>query len=339
MRALVYEGNKKLTIKNLPKPQIKADEVLIRVSYVGICGSDMVAWNGNYPRVNPPVTLGHEFSGTIVEVANANSEYTIGQKVVVEPLASCGKCEACESGHYNRCSKLTLIGIDFDGGMAEYVVASEYQVHSLPDSVDAQSAALIEPLAVVVHMINQVEVKESDKVLVVGGGPIGLIAALVLRSYGADVHISEINEFRLQTAKNLGFNVIDSKEIKVPKFVEKEIPEGVAFSFEVTGSSIGLNDCILSTKPGGTVLIAGVTQTSELNVYEVIKRELLIKGTRVYTSEDYRSAIELLATKSFDAQDVISKVINLEDGLEGAFQAIEDGNPIVKVLLSVENEV
>ncbi|ALX47570.1 zinc-dependent alcohol dehydrogenase [Lentibacillus amyloliquefaciens] len=340
MKALVYDGTKDLKLQEAPIPELQNDEVLIKVAYVGICGSDLVAWNGNYPRVTPPVTLGHEFSGVVEKVGSKVTKFNIGDPVVAEPLLSCGKCEACENGHYNQCGNLRLIGIDMDGGMADYVAVNEKQLFRIPSNVTLSAAALVEPLSVGVHMVKKSGVKPNQNVLIVGGGPIGLIAALVVRTYGANVYISEINPFRLEKAKELGFHTINPKEKSLEEQVVS-LTDNKLFdlSFEVTGSLGGLNDCILSTKAGGIVVIAGVTQKSEVNIYEVIKRELNLVGTRVYTSDDYETALKLMEQKEFNAEDLITKQVSLENTQEEGFKAIEKGDPLVKVLINIENEV
>src|SRR5699024_10434180 len=259
MRALVYQGNKTLTVEQKQIPEIKEHECLIRVEYAGICGSDMLLWNGGYPRVKPPLTIGHEFSGTIVKVGAEVMSVKEGESVVVNPLITCGTCESCRNDNHNICNHLNLIGIDKNGGMATYVVATEQQISSLPNHISMANGAFTEPLAVGVHMVRASTLQKGETALIIGAGPVGLIAATVAKINGATVYVSEINPFRLEKAHELGFHVINPKEQDVASYIH-EVTNGIGVdvAFEVTGSNPGLVDCINTVKPKGTVLIAGM---------------------------------------------------------------------------------
>lgn len=340
MRALVYEGNKTLAVRDLTIPAVEADEVLIRVAYAGICGSDLLIWNGRYPRVKPPVTIGHEFSGVIVRTGSAVSELKAGDRVVVEPLMTCGSCHACTSGDYHLCRKLGLIGIDTNGGMAQYVKAPAAKTICIPDSVSLRDAALVEPLAVGVHMVNQSGLKAGQTALVTGGGPIGLIAASVARLRGADVYVSEINPFRLEKAEELGFHALNAKDTDVVEAVRSVTGgDGAQVTFEATGTEFGLRDCIEAAGTKGTVLLAGMAKAPlKVDTYRALAKELSIVGSRVYRMDDFHEALRLMETGQFVPERFISRTVTLDNVVEDGFAAIESGAPVVKVVVDLDRE-
>jgi len=321
-------------------PVINSGEVLIRVAYTGICGSDLLIWNGGYPRVKPPVTIGHEFSGVIEAVEGDVSALKPGDRVVVEPLMTCGQCAACTSGEYNLCRKLGLIGIDTDGGMAQYVKASADKVIRIPDSVTLADAALVEPLAVGVHMVEQSGLQQGQTALVVGGGPIGLIAASIAKLRGAKVYISEINPFRIAKATELGFEVINPQETNVVEFIRSVTEDdGAHVSFEVTGTSFGLTDCIEAAGTKGTVLIAGMAKKhATVDTYKILAKELNVIGSRVYKIEDFHKALQLIESGQFAPSKFVSLTLTLDQVVEDGFVATENGAPVVKIIVDLQKE-
>jgi len=340
MRALVYEGNHTLNIKEVPVPTVEADEVLIRVKYCGICGTDMLIWHDGMARVNPPVVLGHEFSGVITQVGEAVTDYKPGDRVVVEPLLTCGVCRACKMGAYNVCLRFRLIGIDADGGMTAYVKAPARKLFKIPDNISDQAAAFVEPLAVGVHMVRQSGLQSGQTVLITGGGPIGLVAASVAKEMGARVYISEINPFRIKMAQDLGFNVINPQQENVVDRIRQETGgDGADASLEATGTSFGLADCIQGTAVKGVVVLAGLPKkVPSIDVYQIVAKELAIHGSRVYRSEDYEKALRLMADGRFDPTPFISRIVTLDNVVADGFESIDRGDPVVKILVDLSNE-
>ncbi|KIL41637.1 hypothetical protein SD70_05805 [Gordoniibacillus kamchatkensis] len=341
MKALFYEGNHTLTIGEAKQPVAGKGEALIRVAYTGICGTDMLIWHDGLARVKPPVILGHEFSGTIVQLGDANSSFGIGDRVVVEPLLTCGTCSACASGHYNVCTRsFQLIGIDTDGGMAGYVKAPIDKLFRIPAGVSLEGAAFVEPLAVGVHMVRQSGVKPGQTALVVGGGPIGLIAAKVAALQGANVWISEIHPFRIEKAKELGFRVVNPQEENIAEKMQAVSGgHGAHVAFEATGTNFGLSDCISAAGPHGRIVVAGLPRKPPvIDAYQIVAKELALAGSRVYRSEDYTDALRLLETGQFVPADYISRIVPLENAIRDGFEAIDRGDPVIKILIRMDNE-
>lgn len=338
MKALRYEGNNQLVVRDVPIPEAKDNEVLIKVAYTGICGSDLLIWEGNYPRVVPPIIIGHEFSGVVEKVGSGVSSIKVGSRVVANPLITCGTCDICMSGDYNLCPNLRMIGSDRNGAMAEYVCVPENQLFELPEAVSLLDASLIEPLAVGVHMVEKAQLKFNDHVLVVGAGPIGLVTASVAKEKGANVYISEINEHRIKHAKKLGFICVNPiKDDLESYFNEITNNKGLIACFEVTGSEPGLQDCINLTMSKGKIIIAGMSSTQpKADTYLIIKKELTLLGSRVYIDKDYHLAINLIKDNKFNSNDFITDILTLDNVVEQGFNRIKNGEPIVKAIISMD---
>ena len=341
MKALCYLGPNQLAVKEQGIPEIGPGEVLIKVAYCGICGTDMLAYHGGMSkRTKPSVILGHEFSGIIHAVA-PGSRFQIGDRVTVEPITSCGECDSCRKGDYNLCTvAFNLIGIDSDGGFAEYIKVPEAKVYQLREGITMRHGALVEPLAVCVHALEKGNVEAGKTVLIVGGGPIGLITALVARLKGAHAVISEINPFRIEKAASLGFEVINpSAEEFLARVNEWTEGRGADVSIEATGTHNGVVSCIEATRTKGTVVIAGLPKRKmDFDFYRIIAKELQLVGTRVYTRKDYDQAIELLQSGKLDLSSLISKVIPLEEAVDKGFMAIDKGEESIKILIQVSSE-
>jgi (R,R)-butanediol dehydrogenase/meso-butanediol dehydrogenase/diacetyl reductase len=209
MNALLYKGKNELELGSIPIPEPGIDEVLIKVSYAGICGTDIHIYHGKHPRAKGPLVMGHEFCGEIVKCPES-SELNVGDFVTAEPLISCGTCFTCLSGHPHVCKTLGLYGIDANGAFAEYVTMPVKKVYKIPKEIKRQFGALIEPIAVAIHALRISNLKISDTVCILGGGPIGLLLALTSKAAGCkDVIICEMNSYRLELAKKYGITTVD----------------------------------------------------------------------------------------------------------------------------------
>jgi len=194
-----------LSIEEVPKPQPKGKEVLIKVRNCGICGSDIHAYFGKHPFISTPIVLGHEFSGDVEEVGSRVKNIKVGERVTVEPSLVCGKCYQCQEGRYNICQSLKVIGCQAPGALAQYITVPAEKVIPVPESVSYEKAAMIEPTAVGFHSVRRSHLKKGDNVLILGAGPIGILTLQAVRAGGAGkIIITDLNDCRLNMAKRLG---------------------------------------------------------------------------------------------------------------------------------------
>ena len=335
MKSIVWHGPYEASLENSPKPVPKEGEALIRVAYAGICGSDITIYSGKHWRAKPPMIPGHEFSGEIVEVNASGTDFKAGDHVVVEPLLPCGKCYACESGAYHVCTSLKLLGNDCDGGFAEYVVAPAHRVYHLPDNLGLKEAALVEPSAVATHDVRRSRVKLGDHVVVLGGGPIGLLVAQVARVVSArPVEIVEVSDWRVDLARQMGFDPINPKKVDmVQEVLRRTGGRGADVLFDTAGAaSVVAQFAALTRVHGQVVIVAMPKEPHPVDTAAFALKEIDLRGCRVYNADDYRAAINLIAEGKIDVKSMISHVIPLEQGVDGLKLAMK-GDASMKVLL------
>ncbi len=320
MKALVYDSVKHVAVQRLPLPVPEKHEVLIQVAYSGICGTDLNIFQGMHPRARAPLVMGHELSGTVVQ---GNGHVAEGSKVTVRPLISCGECEPCKSGYPYVCSALKLYGIDTAGSFAEYLKVDASKVHVLPDSVDMKRAAFLEPLAVGVHAVKMAKVKKGSNTVVFGAGTIGFATAIALKMAGAgSVSMVELNPYRVQLAKELGFTVIDNPA---------ECTNAFDYSFDCAGHpAVGEILTKVTAVKGTIVTVAAYKKPAPLHFLDMMFKELHLMGVRVYEPEDFDKAIALLDNE-FPIEKLLTHTLQPEDGQQ-AFEMLLNGGDAVKVL-------
>lgn len=336
MKSVRYTAPHQLTIADLPEPVAGPGEVLIAVAALGICGSDLLLWEGGFERVTPPVTVGHEFSGTIAD-ANGAPGLSDGDRIVVEPLLNCGECAPCLRGDYNVCVRLRLIGIDADGAAARYVAVPARTVHRIADSLDLRHAALAEPLAVALHMTARSGITADDEAFVVGGGPIGALVACVLRVRGVRrIVVSEPNATRRALLDGLGFETFDPITGDLDALVATAGSDGFDVSFELTGVPVALGTAARATRIQGTILLGGIPHVDPPFPGAVaVLKELTLRGARTYRSENVEEAIDLLADGSIPAAALITSTVPLEYAIHSAFEVLKSSRDEMKILITV----
>jgi Threonine dehydrogenase and related Zn-dependent dehydrogenases len=335
MRAAFYEGQERIRIGSCVPVQPAPGQVQIEVSHCGICGTDLHIFHGKMDhRVTFPQVLGHEMSGIIRAVGDGVSGWAIGDRVTVRPLDPCGTCPACKNGHSHICQKLKFIGIDAPGAMQSLWTVPAHTLHRLPDSLSLEQGALIEPLAVACHDVRMGELKAGEYAVVQGGGPIGLLIALVARSAGARVIVTEVNPFRIQLAQELGLDVVNPRETDLVELVNDQTGgAGADVVFEVSGSAAAVE--MMTKLPrvrGRIVMVAIHSEPPKVDLFRFFWRELKLLGARVYEPEDFEQAIALAACGNLPLDRVVTKVLPLE-GLESAFREMESGGDVMKVLV------
>ena len=341
MKALQYVGAKKVEVREVPMIPPAPGQARIRVTYCGVCGSDIGIYSGKHPRAKAPLTIGHEFVGVIEEINGEANGLQIGDRVAAYPLLSCGSCYACRTGRDYICSQLRLIGIDLDGGMAEYVNCSTDALFRLPENVPDSVCAVIEPLAVAVHSVRRSKFKPLDSAAVIGAGPIGILIGLVLKDSGASrIVISDISKPRLALCEAFGFETVDSQAESLAAYIAKTTGgEGVNIVYECSGVAAGAAEMTYPVCADGMICLVGVhKEARSVMLSDMHFRELNMTATRVYAKEEFRQTTAYIAKLQNEIAKIVTDVIPLE-GSEQVFEYIaEPANAAVKVVIQCEKE-
>jgi (R,R)-butanediol dehydrogenase/meso-butanediol dehydrogenase/diacetyl reductase len=309
-------------------------EVRLDVAYCGLCGTDLHIARGSMDhRLHPPQVIGHEMSGTVAEIGADVTGLAPGDKVVVRPLDSRGET-AADRGISHICRDLRFLGIDTPGAFQNSWTVPAFTVHRLPPDMDLKIAALTEPLAVACHDVRRARVAAGETVVVIGGGPIGVLISLVARSRGAQVILSEVNGSRLAFARELGLTVIDPGQTDVAEAIENVTAgAGADVVFEVSGSAAGaMTMTKLAGLRGRVVVVAIFSSPPAVSLHDVFWKELEIVGARVYEPEDYETAIALVVSGRLPLGDLITSVEPLEK-LQVALEQLESNPSAMKILL------
>jgi len=304
-----------------PEPVLNPGEVLLKPLAVGICGSDIHVFEGQHPFVSYPVYPGHEVAARVVALGSGVDASWKGALVALEPSITCGRCEACRSGHYNICENLKVMGFQAPGAMAEHFVTPTQYLHHLPESLEPELGAMIEPLAVATHAV-ALTVVQGHKVGVLGAGTIGLLVAQVARAYGAaSVEIVDLLETRRKVAEGLGLPA------KAPDQAKYDL------IFECVGSEKALEAAIQGIHKGGSIIVLGVYgKPASITAGLIQDWEIGLKGSLMYTYRDYQEAIRLLAGGQVQVKPLITHRFALAE-VETAFQAALEREKALKVML------
>ncbi len=283
-------------------PAIAPGEALIKVAYVGICGSELSGYLGHNALRVPPLVMGHEFAGELVALGEGaearNPALRTGQAVTVNPLTYCGQCFFCRRGENQLCAKRKLLGAHRPGAYAEYVTAPAEMVYALPEGLSLRSGSLTEPAAVAVHMGEWAGPLNGEAALIVGSGPIGLLALQVLQAQGAGpVFIADLDPARLAMGADLGGEPLDPRAADVPQVVKAATGGlGVPVTVDAVGTAATRASCVSATRSGGTVILTGLhEETSAMPAAEIIRREINVRGCFAYSPANFADALQRLA--------------------------------------------
>ena len=341
MKASYYNCDKTFTLRACYPKEPKPGEVRIQVAYCGLCGTDVHVYHGNMDgRVGCERIIGHEMSGTVEDVATDVLDISRGDNVVVRPLIQCNNCAACVRGNGHICQNLKFLGLDAHGALQQSWTVPRHTVHKLPNEVSLKHAALVEPTAVACHDVNRSRLAAGEDVLVIGGGPIGILISMVAQQKGGNVVISEINEQRLSIAKKLGFATVNPSQVDVGKFMyETTSQKGADVIFEVSGSQAGVH-CMTAAAAARAriVMVAIHAKQPQIDLFQFFWREIELLGARVYTADDFDEAIQMIASGSIDCESIITEV----QGLDNVGEVLADlsGNPsALKSLIQVGETV
>lgn len=337
MKALRVHGPKLIRIDDVEEPRIESDEVLIKVKYAGICGTDLHVYRGAMKdRVKYPAIPGHEFSGVVVKVGSEVSWVSEGDEVVANPVHPCGRCVACLAGKPNICVNFKILGVDIPGVFAEYVKVRGDRIYKIPKGLSLRNAALVEPFSVAVHSCRKAGVEAGDVVVIVGQGPIGLCTTQVAKHYGAYKVIAlEVVRSRLELARKVGADeVVNPLEVDVVKAI-KELTDGLGADkvIETSGHPQTLEQSLSILKPAGRVVVVGLCfEEVKLHSYPIVYKEAEIVGSRVYVDE-FSRALNLINKGYLNPEPLITHEMPLSDG-DKAFKILEERlEDAVKILL------
>ncbi len=342
MDAAVLTEVKNIEIQKREIPTPEADEVLIRIKTVGLCGSDVHYYEhgkiGDF-IVEKPIILGHEASGEIVKVGEKVTELQVGQRVSIEPGATCGKCDHCKEGRYNLCPHVEFLATPpYDGAFCEYIAMRADLVFPIPDSMSYETAALIEPFSVGIHAISRGKLQSGETVVIMGMGPIGLVTAAAAKMAGAKTIIGvDLEQSRLDVAKEMGathtINLSeDNLDDKVMKYTNGV---GVDLAIETAGNPKAVQGTISSVKRGGRVVIVGMSPQDEVpvSISKIIDKEIDLMGVFRY-HHTYPKAIEMLSSKEVDIEKMITNQYQLTDVKEAFEKAIHDKTNTLKIMIN-----
>ena len=330
MKAAVMRGVKQFEIERVPVPEIGPDDILIKVMACGICGSDLLAYYGQHPRIKYPRIPGHEFSGIVVKVGENADNVKIGDRVTSEMQVRCGKCWACRHGYLNHCVTKASIGLSEDGAMAQYVKVPAINAIKLPENVDFEIGAVAETLAVGYNAVRlKAKVGAGDIVVIIGAGSVGMDVLLAAKASGAYIIISDIIKERLCIAQKAGASRVVQTGVEDLKSVVMEVSQGRGADkvFEtVGGNSTGtVRLAVEIVRPLGTVMVLGTNSnnSSEFPVTTFKENEIVMMGSRGIPYDCLERALLILEQEQVDLQLVISHRLDLDD-VKNAFEMFEN---------------
>ncbi len=330
MREAILEGKKGFMVRDAPEPVLDEGEVLIKVQYCGICGSDLHTY---IEGVN--IRHGHEFSGDIVELGAGVKGWQIGDRVTAESTGSCGECYWCIRGEIGLCENFYETWSQTPGGFATYTKAKYHQLHKLPPDVSYEEAALVEPTAIALHAIRLSGMGAGDVVAVLGLGPIGQLVARLAKISGARaVYASEVSQSRLELVRDVVEEIIDVNVVNpVDRILELTGGRGPDVVFECAGAVSTTQQSIALVRKGGTIVIVGVClHPVETWVSNIILRELTLKGSLFFYSAEFATALSLVRGEKIDVAPLITSVMPLDDINEAFEKAVrgEGGKILIK---------
>lgn len=340
MKAIVYDGTHTPSVEERNVPNGGPGRAILRVLWAGICGTDLSIVGGKHPRAKPGLIMGHEIAARIEDVDSAATALRPGDLVTVEPTLSCGECIACRTGSPHVCRNLKLYGIDEPGGMAEYLAVEADRVHRSPRGVADDLVVLTEPLAVAVHSIRMSSIRFGDTVCVIGGGPIGLLVAIVAREVGVStLIISEPNPVRRDVAGALGFEVIDPGAISLEEQVAQATRnQGIDIVIDAAGSQEAVSAATRVLRPRGRLVQVAIPKEGrEISLVDVAFKELNVQGVRVYETLDFERAMVLLARRPDELRPLLSNPYSLDQAPE-AFDAAVAGDRGMRVVFHVAEQ-
>lgn len=340
MKAVQLEAIGKLAVIETEPPTVNgADEVLIKVQQVGICGSELHAFDGTHPYRKPPSILGHEMVGTVEAVGAAVAKVKVGDRVTIDPQWTCGECEWCKAGDHNLCPKKMVLGtVKWPGALGEYIISPESAVYAIPPDFSDDQAVTLEPLSVGVHTVNRGQVGEGDSVLVLGGGPIGLLTAAMARVRGASpIIVADVQQHCLDTALEMGYDhtILVGKESIEDRVGELIGEYGVDVVFLTSHAKSLFSEAFKVIRRQGRIVIVALFEGPiPIDPYTIIKNDMALVGTIMATHEDMQEAIDVVVAGKVHPELVVTHHLSIDAAQEGFELAASKEDGAIKVVLT-----
>ncbi|MEW4414750.1 alcohol dehydrogenase catalytic domain-containing protein [Clostridium sp. AN503] len=329
-----------IMFQEVPVPEVKAGQVLVKIMNIGICGSDIHVYHGEHPFTSYPVTQGHEVSGQITAVGEGVEDLKVGQKVTIEPQVYCGNCHPCRHGKYNLCEELKVMGFQTTGTASEYFAVDASKVTPIPEEMSFEEGAMIEPLAVAVHGVKQVGNVAGMNIAVIGAGPIGNLVAQAAKGMGAaKVMITDVSDLRLEKAKECGIDAcVNTRNTDFGEAMTEAFgPDKADVIYDCAGNNITMGQAIKYARKGSIiVLVAVFAGMAQVDLAVANDHELDIKSTMMYRHDDYVDAIRLVNEGRVHLRPLISNAFAFRD-YKKAYEYIDDNRETtMKVLINVQ---
>lgn len=329
-----------IEIREVPVPEIRDSQVLVRIEKIGVCGSDVHVYHGKHPFTKYPVTQGHEVSGVIERLGKDVKGLQVGQKVTIEPQLVCGKCHPCRHGKYNLCEELKVMGFQAPGTACHYFAVDSAKVTPLPEGFSLEDGAMIEPLAVAVHAVKQAGDVKGKDIVVIGAGPIGNLVAQTAKGKGArKVMITDVSDFRLGVAKECGIDecVNTTAEAFNDAMLRVFGPDKADIIYDCAGNNATMGQAITHARKGSTIILVAVfAGMATIDLALANDHELDIKSTMMYRHEDYLDAIKLVDGKRINLRALVSKRFPFREYLQAYRYIDEHREQTMKVLINVQ---
>jgi threonine dehydrogenase-like Zn-dependent dehydrogenase len=336
MRAAVYRGRGEMVVEERPVPEVGARDVLLEVSHCGVCGSDLHFVLDGWGR--PGAIEGHEYSGRVVAVGDAVTDWAVGDEVVGGPTPRCGECEYCRAGRPSLCEGRAKFGEgnDFQGAFAQYKLVDEAELLRVPAGLSLREAALAEPLAVALHGLTQGAVSAGQRVLVTGCGPIGALSTAAALARGvAEVVVSEPHPRRRALAERLGARAVAPDALVTPAYPGDVVDEPFDVALECSGHAVAMEAALGQLRRAGRLVLVGAgIKPPRFDPNRILLNELVITGAMVYDADGFPRALELLASDGFPRDLLIEPDDVSLDGLLGAIERLGAGEIPAKVLIA-----
>lgn len=336
MKAVFIENPGEAVIRDIPRPARKPGEALLKLLYGGICGSDLGSYRGTFAYFSYPRTPGHEFSAEIVEIDENDRGLKPGMVVVCNPYFNCGECYSCKHGLVNACMSNQTMGVQREGAFSEYITMPLERIYD-GKGLEPMVLAIIEPLCISYHGVKRAGVKGGDKVLIVGAGTIGILAAVAAKQKGAEVYIADVSRVKLDYAREFGVDgVVLADGPEAYEQAVKEITGGNGF--DVTIEAVGLpstfQNCIDAAAFGGRMVLIGVGKENlDFNFTMIQKKELNVFGSRNALKPDFLELIDLVKEGKIPLKKIITDVYKF-DQAPRAFQELnENAGRMLKVMI------